>query len=559
MGSRQIELEEERMSKDARQKSMWTTLLQALLLGLVAGLAGYLLISAMLHGQTLAQTPQEQRAPFQGPPPFPAGPGGPGGRGGFGSEERKLVARFDTNKDKRLDLSERAAARETLAAEGSGLRGFGGRRGFPGGRGLNPGTAGPRVTPADVKSYPKASLYDPSIVRTIFLQFENNDWEQELAAFYNSDVEVPAIATVDGKIYKNVGVHFRGASSYMMVPEGSKRSLNLAFDFVDDNQAIGTYKTMNLLNANGDPTFVRAMIYSDIAQQYIPTPRTNYVKVVINGEYWGVYVSAQQFNRDFTRDFFGTTEGARWKVPGSPGGRGGMEYVGDDPAAYKRTYEIKSKDDQKSWASLIHMFKVLNETPSDKLEAALSPLLDIDGALKFLALENALVNSDGYWARASDYSIYQEPKGRFHVIPHDLNEGLADEGGGRGFPMPPPGAGPPGGFGGPGRGRGGFGRATAELDPLIGLDDTSKPLRSKLLAVPALRERYLGYVRDIATKWLDWNSLGPRVKKYQALIAADVKADTRRLYSYEAFETDVDGQERSLKSFVEWRRAFLLK
>jgi hypothetical protein len=80
-----------------------------------------------------------------------------------------------------------------------------------------------------------------------------------------------------------------------------------------------------------------------------------------------------------------------------------------------------------------------------------------------------------------------------------------------------------------------------------------------LLAVPALRERYLGYVRDIATKWLDWNTLGPRVKKYQALIAADVKADTRRLYGFEAFETDIDGHEHSLKSFVERRRAFLLK
>jgi spore coat protein CotH len=417
-----------------------------------------------------------------------------------------------------------------------------------------------------VKSYPaSADLYDPTVLRTVFLQFENADWEKELAAFHNTDVEVPATAIVDGRTYKDVGVHFRGMSSYMMVPETLKRSLNLSFDFVHENQDVGGYRTLNLLNGNGDPTFVRAVLYSDIARQYIASPKTNYMRVAINGESWGVYVSAQQFNKDFTRDFFGTTEGARWKVPGNPGGRGGMEYLGEDPAAYKRTYEIKSKDDPKSWASLIRMFKVLNETPPEKLEAALSPLLDIDGTLKFLAIENALVNSDGYWARASDYSIYQDPKGRFHVIPHDLNEGLADEGGGRGFPMPPPGVGPPGGPGGfggpggPGRGRGMFGRATVELDPLIGLDDASKPLRSKLLAVPALRERYLGYVRDIATKWLDWNTLGPRVKKYQALIAADVKADTRRLYGFEAFETDIDGHEHSLKSFVERRRAFLLK
>ena len=48
----------------------------------------------------------------------------------------------------------------------------------------------------------------------------------------------------------------------MMVPEGSKRSLNLSFDFVDEKQELGGYRTLNLLNANGDPTFVRAVLYS---------------------------------------------------------------------------------------------------------------------------------------------------------------------------------------------------------------------------------------------------------------------------------------------------------
>jgi hypothetical protein len=39
----------------------------------------------------------------------------------------------------------------------------------------------------------------------------------------------------------------------------------------------------------------------------------------------------------------------------------------------------------------------------------------------------------------------------------------------------------------------------------------SKPLRSKLLAVPALRAKYLALVRDIADRWLDWNRIGPLV------------------------------------------------
>ena len=91
-------------------------------------------------------------------------------------------------------------------------------------------------------------------------------------------------------------------------------------------------------------------------------------------------------------------------------------------------------------------------------------------------------------------------------------------------------------------------------DPLVGISDATKPLRSKLLAVPALRAKYLGYVRDIATKWLDWKTLEPMVTRSQALIAADVKADTRKLESYEAFEKSA----AELKDFADKRRAFLL-
>src|SRR5207302_1535524 len=94
--------------------------------------------------------------------------------------------------------------------------------------------------------------------------------------------------------------------------------------------------------------------------------------------------------------------------------------------SYKFTYQIKSKDTPESWTDLIHLCRVLSTTPPDKLEQALSPLLDIDGALKFLAIDKALINDDGYWLRQSDYNLYEDEKGRFHVIPHDANETLRE-------------------------------------------------------------------------------------------------------------------------------------
>jgi len=77
--------------------------------------------------------------------------------------------------------------------------------------------------------------------------------------------------------------------------------------------------------------------------------------------------------------------------------------------------------------------------------------------------------------------------------------------------------------------------------------------------VPALQEKYLGYVRDIAGKWLDWKTLGPLVEQYKTLIDADVKADAKKLDSYEDFLAGTTGANRSLKSFAAARREFLLK
>lgn len=75
----------------------------------------------------------------------------------------------------------------------------------------------------------------------------------------------------------------------------------------------------------------------------------------------------------------------------------------------------------------------------------------------------------------------------------------------------------------------------AELDPFAGASDPNKALLYRLVAVPALRTRYLGYMRDIGERWLDWNRIGPLAGEFQSVIAADVKADTRKIFSTAAF------------------------
>jgi len=160
-------------------------------------------------------------------------------------------------------------------------------------------------------------------------------------------------------------------------------------------------------------------------------------------------------------------------------------------------------------------------------------VLDIDGTLWFLALDNALVNNDGYWIRASDYSIFRDEQGKFHIIPHDTNETFNQmpvsdrQAGALGRGGPGFGRGGVRGGGGPGLGDGEVpvaapagareqtraaevGRPASSFDPLCWFERRSKPLRSRLLAVPALRARYLAHVRTIAEEWLDWKQAQTR-------------------------------------------------
>lgn len=477
------------------------------------------------------------------------------GPGGFGSRpELEIADRFDANGDDRLDAVERAAARAFVESQAGPGGGFGGR----GRGGMAAGTPGPRVDSSAVRPVPASvPFYDPGTVRTLFFEIDSSDWEAELMAFKSTDVEVPAVMAVDGRRYEDVGLSFRGNSSFSMVPAGLKHSLNVSVDFVHDGQNVLGYRTLNLLNGNGDPSLLRGVLFHDIAREYGMAARSNYARVVINGESWGVFVSVEQLNRDFFSERLNGDNGTRWKVPGSPGGGGGLEYLGDDAERYKRLYEIKNKDNRRSWDALINLARVLDTTPVAELERALSPILDVDGTLRFLALDNVLVNSDGYWTRGSDYFLYADEGGRFHVLPNDTNETFSSgggrggrggrRGGGRQGAAPPVAASNPQA---PSQAAG----SGATPDLLVGLDDPGKPLRSKLLAVPALRAKYLAYCREIAETWLDWDRLGPAATRYHRLIAPFVEADTRKLASTAQFQASLD----ELRAFADARRRYVL-
>lgn len=459
-------------------------------------------------------------------------PGGFGrGRGGPRAPE-KLVHQFDTDEDGKLTGTEREAA---LNARGGGKATL-----------LNAETLRNGVqsdVQASLASVPEDSpaLYDSQTLRTLYLRFHHEDWSEQMDAFYRTDIEVPANLIVDGKVYPEVGVHFRGTSSYFTV-RSEKKSFNIAVDYGEDGQRLYGYKTLNLLNGHVDGSFLREVLYNRISRDYIPAMKTNLVKLVINGENWGVYINLQQYNKDFLAEWFGTKAGIRWKV--GPGRGGALTYAGEDPTVYQETYQLKTNNVEDPWTDLIALFKMLDETTSQaELAERLPSVLNIDQVLWQLAVSNVFMDDDGYIHKGGDYAIYQDVNGRFHLVPHDNNESLRFGREGRGGP----------GGGGPG------GWSWGDLEngmasPVAHEANPARPLMNRLLSNPEWRARYIAHVRTVVDEWLDWEVLGPIVNEYQALIDTEVQQDDKKLYSYEDFTT---GTPADLERFVTERRKYL--
>src|SRR5688500_15822854 len=129
--------------------------------------------AALLLTVGLAVIAQSERQ-RGGPPPDQFR--GPGGGPPFMNQELAVLEKFDKNNDDVLDAGERKAARDFIREERSNrpTPRFGPRN-----EDQQPPESCQKVSPADVKKFEKDSFYSTAVVRSLFLEFDNADWEKE--------------------------------------------------------------------------------------------------------------------------------------------------------------------------------------------------------------------------------------------------------------------------------------------------------------------------------------------------------------------------------------------
>ncbi len=390
-------------------------------------------------------------------------------------------------------------------------------------------------------------LYDMTMVRSLYLTFKQVDWWQQLTNNYSTKTDIKADLTVDGKPYPDIGVRFKGNSSYRSIGSSQKKSFNLSTDSFVPSQRLYGYKTLNLNNAFLDPTFVREVVSYEIFRRFMPAPKANFVKLYINNQYWGVYVNVQQANTEFLDEAFGEDGGNNFKGEGNTTSSSSLQWLGSNPTSYKNSYELKSGDEQTAWNNLVTMIDKLNNTSTQQLPQVLPGVLDVDRALWFIALNNVLCNLDSYIGRGQNYFTYQDEAANvFNMVPWDLNEAFGVFSEGKSI------------------------QQLQQLSPTY--QDTNysgRPLVAKLLGVSTWREQYLAHIRTLLKESFSWAAVSPLVTKYQNLIRQDVLADTKKLYSSTYFSQNVTQDLRlsgggpggrwvpGLKPFIEARAAYL--
>ncbi len=388
---------------------------------------------------------------------------------------------------------------------------------------------------------PTAGLYNRNVVESVYLNFSQADYWTQLTNNYASETLLAADLVYDGVTYYNVGVRFRGNTSYQQINNSQKKSFAVEMDFMTPDQNLLGYYDLKFNNGHQDATFMREVLYCRMAAKYTPIAKANFIHLYLNNQDWGIYPNIQAIEKTFLKEWFMSNNGANFRAKtdasvggGGPGGgpnwgdgTAGMNYLGADTVTYAQYYTLKSSDlITNPWQMLVNAFYQLSLVNANNT-AVLEQYIDVDRALWFLAVENIFTDDDSYIMKGKmDYMIYIEYEtGRTFPMEYDGNSAFVLNA-----------------------------AASNNWGPFKNVSNANYPLLNKLLNIPAYRQRYLAHYRTILNETFTTANATALVNEIHDQIGALVQSDPKKLYTYQNY---LD-QHPQLINFVTNRRNFLL-
>jgi spore coat protein CotH len=253
-------------------------------------------------------------------------------------------------------------------------------------RSIAPGAGGPLYEPDDDATY----VFDQSELRTYDILIARED----LAIIDANPVAeewVPARMIFEGEEYGPFMARYKGGKGAFRPPctmaagEGPKTgkcSIKLGFDEVDENLRFYGLKSLNFHSMNNDASFLRDRLgYSLFRDFDVAAPRAVHARVLVNGEFQGLFGVVEQIDGRFTRARF-------------PDGGKGNVYKEVWPVHAEEgpyLWQLKTNEDEDpSVANMVRFYEAIQEGTR-----AAEAFLDRDYMLRYLAADRVTTNDDG--------------------------------------------------------------------------------------------------------------------------------------------------------------------
>ena len=357
-------------------------------------------------------------------------------------------------------------------------------------------------------------------VRNIEIFFSEVHWDDTLDLYYSNGNGQRLVADsiiIDGEVDQNVGIKYKGNSSYNI--NNGKNPMNIRLDYINNGQSIDGYNVLKLSNGFKDPTFVREMLSYKIAQEFMPAPKATYANVSVNGVLVGLYVCVQSVDDDFTNENFYERKGPFFKAENTginiPNCSGPLR-VWDhylDTLCYQRAYEMQSSND---WTKLSHFLDTVNNHFTH-----IENVLDIDRTLWMMAFENLLVCLDGpINSIPHNFYLFQDNNGRFSPIMWDMNQSFGTFT--NGLPTPV------------------NNQDLQQLDIFHGASNNLNIMNMKMFSVDQYKRMYVAHMKTIINDYFVNGEYISIISDLQQLIDSYVSTDPNLFFPYSAFSANVN-------------------
>lgn len=328
--------------------------------------------------------------------------------------------------------------------------------------------------------------------------------KQEWAAADDNDLtEFPLQSFSDGDVtITNASIRLRGNADHW--PTQGKMQFEVEFDTFDPD---GRYKGLrNVLfdAAEYNRSFLRDRLALSILRDAgVPAPCANNARVMLNGQYYGLFTSIEKVDREFLERHFEDASGNLYKR----GGGGSLGWT-------KKTHEQDGD------------LSDIKELEAAKSVADLLAVLNLEQALLEWAGEAVIPDRDGLWAGGLNGYTYHDPTtGLFFMIPWDLDDS--------------------------------FTRLTPDVDPIKFKKppDVFHGRKQYDIALkdPAWAKKYVAAVAHVVEYAYHADVLQYRIDSWAAQIADAVAADPNRPFTVKEHQEQV----KEMREFVADRAAFL--